>query len=88
MTNKSQVIEMTNRLQVVIIFYEEMKTENTFINLVIKKSYEQKIEDTIMNDSLFESDVIDENDQEHIKVDVVKNTIESFLTTKSIRTSL
>ena len=53
-----------------------------------KKSYEQKIQDTIINDSLFESDVIDENDQKHIKINVTKDIIKSFLTTKSIRTSL
>ena len=39
-----------------------MKTENTFINIVMKESYEQEIKDTIMNDPLLESDVIDEND--------------------------
>ena len=76
---------MTNRSQVITIFYEEMETENTFMNVVTKKSYEQEIEDMTINDPLLESDVTDENGQEHIKVDTIENTIESFLTTKSIR---
>ena len=65
-----------------------METENTSMNVVTKESYEQEIEDTIMNDPLFESDVIDENDQEHMKVDVVEDIVEPSLTTKSTRTSL
>ena len=53
---------MTNRQQVVTIFYKEIKTENTSINVVTKKSYKQEIENTIINDPLLESDVIDKND--------------------------
>ena len=53
-----------------------------------KESYEQEIEDTTMNDPLLESDVTDENNQKHMEVDVVEDTVEPFLTTKSTRTSL
>ena len=65
-----------------------METKNTFIDVVTKKSYEQKIEDTTMNDLLLESDVTDENGQEYIKIDVIKDIVKPFLTTKSIRISL
>ena len=58
------------------------------MNVVTKESYEQEIKDTIINDSLLEFDIIDENDQEYIEIDTIEDTVKSFLMTKSIRISL